>query len=105
MQNEKRATFLSRITMIYRIDFDKDVLKTLKKYKKSNPNRFKKLSKLLDDIAEHPRTGIGHPEPLVGGSNITYSRHIAGRDRIIYDIYDETINVYVLEIEGHYDDK
>lgn len=91
--------------MIYKIDFNKDALKTIAKYKKSNPNRYKKLCKLLDDIAEHPRTGIGHPEPLIGGNNITYSRHIAGKDRIIYDIYDEFVSVYVLELEGHYDDK
>ena len=91
--------------MIYKIGFDKDALKTIAKYKKSNPNRYKKLSKLLDDIIEHPRTGIGYPEPLIGGNDITYSRHIAGRDRIIYDIYDEEIRVYVLEVEGHYKDK
>ena len=91
--------------MIYKIDFDKAALKTIAKYKKSNPNWFKKLGKLLDDISEHPRTGIGHPEPLIGGNDITYSRHIAGKDRIIYDIYDETIHVYVLEVEGHYKDK
>lgn len=91
--------------MIYRIDFDNDALKTIAKYKKSNPNRYKKLSKLLDDIAEHPRTGIGHPEPLIGGNSITFSRHIAGKDRIIYDIHDEAVSVYILEVEGHYKDK
>ncbi len=91
--------------MMYRIDFENEVLKTIAKYKKSNPNRYKKLAKLLDDIAEHPRTGLGHPEPLVGGNSITYSRHIAGKDRIIYDIHDESISVYVLEVEGHYKDK
>lgn len=91
--------------MIYKIDFDKDALKTIAKYKKSNPKRFKKLSKLLDDIILHPRTGIGHPEPLIGGNDVTYSRHIAGKDRIIYDIYDETVRVYVLDVEGHYNNK
>ena len=29
--------------------------------------RQKKLKRVLGDIMEHPRTGIGHPEPLVGG--------------------------------------
>ena len=91
--------------MIYRIDFDQEVLKTIAKYKKSNPNRFKKLQKLLDDIADHPRTGIGHPEPLVKGEGVTYSRRIAGKDRIIYDIHDETVCVFILEVEGHYKDK
>lgn len=59
----------------------------------------------MDDIILHPRTGIGHPEPLIGGNDVTYSRHIAGKDRIIYDIYDETVRVYVLDVEGHYNNK
>lgn len=53
----------------------------------------------------HPRTGLGHPEPLVGGNDVTYSRHITGKDVIIYDIFDDTISILVLSVEGHYDDK
>lgn len=56
-------------------------------------------------IMDHPRTGLGHPEPLVGGKDITYSRHITGKDVIIYEIYDDVISVLVLSVEGHYDDK
>ncbi|MDB7357145.1 type II toxin-antitoxin system mRNA interferase toxin, RelE/StbE family, partial [Faecalicoccus pleomorphus] len=26
-------------------------------------------------------------------------------DRIIYDIYEEVVEVYILEVEGHYNDK
>ena len=75
------------------------------KWKKSNPNLFKKLGKILDSIQEDPRNGIGHPEPLVGGNGITYSRRITAHDRIIYDIYDEEVHVLVIELEGHYEDK
>ena len=53
----------------------------------------------------HPRTGTGHPEALKGGNDVTYSRHLSGHDRIIYDIYDEVVTVLVLELEGHYNDK
>ena len=60
---------------------------------------------IIEDIANHPRTGLGHPEPLVGGSDITYSRHITARDRIIYDIYDDVIAVLIIQAEEHYDDK
>lgn len=60
---------------------------------------------MLEDIQEHPRFGIGHPEPLVGGHGIIYSRHITANDRIIYDIYDEEIHVLIIELEGHYKDK
>lgn len=91
--------------MMYKIEFDDEAKKTIAKLKKSNPQTFKKVTKLLEGIALHPRTGIGHPEPLKGGANITYSRHIKGKDRIIYDIYDDIVSVLIVSAEGHYDDK
>ena len=91
--------------MMYTIDYTKAVRKTLSKWKKSNPALFKKTTRILFDIMEHPRTGIGHPEPLVGGRDITYSRHITAHDRIIYDIYDEKVSVLVIQAEEHYEDK
>ena len=91
--------------MMYVIEYSKAAEKTLKKWKKSNPQLFKKATKILFDIMEHPRTGLGHPEPLVGEKDITYSRHITAHDRIIYDIYDATISVLVIQVEEHYDDK
>ena len=69
------------------------------------PPRSKKLYRLLPELEQHPRTGTGHPEPLKGGNGTTYSRRLTAHDRIIYDIYDETITVLVIEVEGHYNDK
>ena len=91
--------------MIYAIEYSKAADKTLRKRKKSNPQLFKKATVILLDIMQHPRTGLGHPEALIGGNDITYSRHIPAHDRIIYDIYDEVVTVLVLELEGHYNDK
>ena len=91
--------------MIYAIEYSKAADKTLRKWKKSNPQLFKKATSILMDIMEHPRTGLGHPEPLVGGDDITYSRHITAHDRIIYDIYDEHVYVLVIQLEEHYNDK
>lgn len=91
--------------MMYRIEFTKLADKTLSKWKKSNLRLYQKASVLLHDISEHPRTGLGHPEALVGGGDITYSRHITASDRIIYDIYDDRICVLVIQVEEHYDDK
>lgn len=59
----------------------------------------------LCTIVKHPRVGTGHPKPLKGGKNITWSRRISGNNRLIYDIYDDVISVLVLEVEWHYDDK
>ena len=90
---------------MYAIRFDTKVEKVIAKWKKSNPILFKKLRNVLQDIMLHPRTGIGHPEPLVGGGNITYSRHISAHNRIIYRINDNEVYVIVIELDGHYDDK
>lgn len=91
--------------MRYSIDLSPAASKVLKKWKKSNPVAFKKFDSLIDELELHPRTGTGHPEPLVGGGNITWSRHITRNDRMIYDIYDDVVSILILEIEGHYDDK
>lgn len=91
--------------MSYSIDFSEQTKKILKKWSKSNQVAFNKFKKLLLELEEHPRHGTGHPEPLVGGNNIVWSRHITKHDRMIYDIYDDIVNILIVELEGHYDDK
>lgn len=91
--------------MSYRIQFSEEAQSVIKKWKKSNPNSFKKLYRLLPELEAHPKTGTGHPEPLKGGNGITYSRRLSGHDRIIYDIHDQVVTVLVISVEGHYDDK
>ncbi len=90
---------------MYEVQVSSEAEKVIKKWKKSNPQLFKKYQKLYHELADHPRTGIGHPEPLIGGKGVTYSRHITAHDRIIYDIYDDVLVVLIIETEGHYSDK
>ena len=91
--------------MRYIIDISDHADKIIRKWKKSNPQLFKKYPRISHELADHPRTGTGHPEPLRGGNDITYSRRLSAHDRIIYDIHDETVTVLVIDVEGHYDDK
>ena len=91
--------------MSFVIGYSTSVQKAIKKWKKSNPRAFNKLRDLLPELEQHPRTGTGHPEPLKGGNDVTWSRRITAHDRIIYDIYDNVLTVLVIEIEGHYNDK
>jgi toxin YoeB len=91
--------------MSYKIAFLRQVDKHIVIYKKSNPRIAKKIDDLLDELAEHPRTGTGHPEPLVEGSFIRYSRRISGNDRMIYDIFDDIVLVKIISVKGHYNDK
>ena len=90
---------------MYAIKFDKAIEKNIALWKKSNPNLHKKLVKTFIAIAENPRTGIGHPEALVGSNDTIYSRRITAHDRVIYSINDEECFVVIVSIKGHYDDK
>lgn len=90
---------------MYRIETSSSVDKVLKKWKKSSPRLHDKYRKIYHELMDHPRSGLGHPEALKGGNDITWSRHITAHDRIIYDIYDDVVVVYVIAVEGHYDDK
>ena len=91
--------------MNYEIKLKKSVEKTVSTWKKSNPKLHKKFKGIFYELVEHPKTGLGHPEALVKGNNIRWSRHITAHDRIIYDIFDDIVVVEVIQIEGHYNDK
>lgn len=91
--------------MTYTIRVSHGVDKVIAKWKKSNPDLFKKYRRIFEELLEHPKTGLGHPEPLKGGKDMTWSRHVTAHDRIVYDVYEDIVEVYVLEVEGHYNDK
>lgn len=91
--------------MTYTIRVSHGVDKVIAKWKKSNPDLFKKYRRIFEELLKHPKTGLGHPEPLKGGKDMTWSRHVTAHDRIIYDVYEDIVEVYVLEVEGHYNDK
>ena len=91
--------------MTYVISFTSEAKKTLTKVKKSNANLWKKVERVIHEMADNPKTVTGHPEPLKGGQSITYSRRISAHDRIIYAVYDDRLVVLVIKLEGHYDDK
>lgn len=90
---------------MYRLEFTDEALASIALHKKSNPAAFNKIKRFLVELQEHPRTGTGHPEPLVGSNNVTYSRRITKKDRLIYDIYDDVVTVLIITAHGHYSDK
>ena len=90
---------------MYVLEISKVAQKEIALLKKSNPTAFAKVAKILRELQAHPREGTGHPEPLQSGNNITYSRRITKKDRLIYDVYDDIVKVLVLTAMGHYRDK
>jgi len=87
---------------MYTIVFTEDAKKDLKELNKKAPQAVSKLSKLLDEIREHPRTGTGQVEQLKGYDGSVYSRRITKEHRLVYKIYDEVVEVLVLSTFGHY---
>ena len=79
-----------------------DAKKDLKELNKKAPQAVSKLSKLLDEVREHPRTGTGQVEQLKGYDGSVYSRRITKEHRLVYKIYDEVVEVLVLSTFGHY---
>jgi toxin YoeB len=77
----------------------------LRKLKKFEPAAFQKALKLLNELADHPKTGTGHPEPLKGKPEGRWSRQITKKHRLVYRIYEQEVYVDVLTAYGHYDDK
>lgn len=91
--------------MSYSLIFAPRAMEDFNRIKKSGDQaRLKKLRAILEELREHPLTGIGNPERL-RHRNYTYSRRLTGKDRIVYTIHDEVVEVNILQMLGHYDDK
>lgn len=68
------------------------------KYDKKN---IKRINELINEIARHPFSGKGKPEPLTHKYKGFWSRRIDGEHRLIYQVKDEEIRI--LKCRFHYD--
>ena len=82
--------------------FSPDAQKDLVSLKKSAPNAFKKFLKIYEELKEHPKTGTGQCEQLRHYSEETWSRRLDKEHRVVYRVYDEIVEVFVLSAFGHY---
>jgi toxin YoeB len=90
---------------MYELEFSSLSLIGIAKLRKSDSSCYKKLEKLLEELKAHPQTGTGHPEVLKGTSVPTYSRRISEKHRLVYEIDNSKVKVFVLSAYGHYGDK
>ena len=92
--------------MIYELRFTPRAEEDLLAWKKAGQKTtLKKLIKLFSELQEHPRSGTGKPEQLKGYDDELWSRRIDKKNRLIYSIHDEIIEIHVLQLKGHYNDK
>ena len=90
---------------MYSVTYSDEALASIAGFKKSNQASYKKVLKLVKELHEHPRTGTGHPEALKGYGGNVYSREVNKKDRLIYEIYEDVVNVFIISAEGNYNDK
>lgn len=90
---------------MYNVDFTPDAQADLVKMLKNEPKVYQKALRFIAELAEHPKTGTGHPEPLKGKPENRWSRELTKKHRMVYRIYDTEVVVLVLSAYGHYDDK
>lgn len=90
---------------MYQIEFTPKAAQGALKLKKSEPQAYKKLEKLILELQETPQTGMGHPEALKYSKSGLWSRRITDKHRLIYSVNDIEIKVLVVSTHGHYDDK
>ena len=62
-----------------------------------------KINSLISDIKRNGNEGLGKPEPLVGELSGYWSRRITDKDRLIYSIDNDGVNI--IGCRGHYGNK
>ena len=91
--------------MIYNVIIMPKAMGHLARLSKSEPKAFQKAQRFIKELEIHPKTGLGHPEPLKGEPENRWSREITKKHRLVYRIFDTEVYVEVLAAYGHYDDK
>ena len=88
---------------MYRIVFSMQAKSDWDFWKSSgNTAIMRKIAALLEDVAEHPYTGTGKPEPLKYELSGCWSRRINKEHRLVYRVKERVVEVEVLSICRHY---
>ena len=89
----------------YVVIIKEEAQEDLKRLLRNEPKAYKKALRFIAELYDHPKTGLGHPEPLKGKPEGRWSREITKKHRLVYRIFDTKVYVEVLTAYGHYNDK
>ncbi len=88
--------------MSYVLQFSQKTDEDLLFHKKSgNKAILKKIIIFLEEIAEHPFTGTGKPEPLKHDLSGKWSRRINQEHRLVYEVLESIVKIH--SAKGHYE--
>lgn len=62
----------------------------------------RRINQILQDIVRNGHQGIGNPEPLKGDKSGWWSRRIDGKNRLVYRIAGERLEI--AQCRNHYDE-
>lgn len=89
----------------YKLTFSSKAIKDIAFIKKTEKQAYIKREKLLGELKERPYTGTGKPEQLKYAQKGKWSRRITQKHRLLYEVSDQEITVYIESAIGHYGDK
>ena len=89
----------------YKVIIKEEAQADLKKLLHDEPKAYQKALRFIGELYDHPKTGLGHPEPLKGKPENRWSRQISKKHRLVYRIFETEVYVEVLTAYGHYEDK
>ena len=86
----------------YTLRFSQQAKEDIRQHKKSgNKSVVNKITLFLEELAIHPFTGTGKPEPLKHSLAGFWSRRINREHRLVYEVSEDL--VFVLSAKGHYE--
>ena len=89
--------------MSQKIIFTQMALEEYISWQSEDKKTLKRINLLLQDIMRNGNIGIGKPERLKGDLSDYWSRRIDDKNRIVYRIIEESIEV--VQCKTHYSDK
>ena len=92
--------------LIYQVEVRPDAEADILAYKKAgNKIALARINRIIAELKIHPETGIGNPKKLKHNYSGYWSRDIDKKNRMIYEIKETEVIVYVHSTMYHYDDK
>ncbi|MEA2027527.1 MAG: Txe/YoeB family addiction module toxin [Campylobacterota bacterium] len=88
--------------MTYKINILSNANEDLNWFRKNDKNSYIKAFDLTRELMISPRSGTGKPERLKHFKQEVYSRRINQKDRLVYTIYENIIEIDISSYKGHY---
>jgi toxin YoeB len=74
-------------------------------FNSGNQRIIKRIEQIFLELSQTPYSGTGNPEALKYHLSGYWSRRLSKKDRIIYRVIEDSVQILIVSAIGHYDDK